>query len=119
MADLYIRVDGDPGFEPGQLEIDDEVVILLNQIEMLLFTRQGDILGAENVGVNIEDLIFSLTVSAGIVESAIYNQIRYYCPLANKFKVDINVRFFKGTERDIGVVDIIVDGARSTGLIVS
>ena len=119
MADLYTRIDGDPGFNPGQLEIDDEVVILLNQIEMLLFTRQGDVLGAETMGVNIEDMIFSLTVSAGVIETAIYNQIRHYCQLANKFQVDIDVRFFKGTERDIGVVDILIDGARKTGLVLS
>jgi hypothetical protein len=119
MADIYLRVDGDPGFSPGQLEITDEVQILLNQIEMLIFTRQGDVLGAETLGVNIEDLIFSLTVSAGIVETAIYNQIRNYCKLANKYVVDVNVRFFKGTERDIGVVDILVDGARRTGLVLA
>src|SRR5690554_5255509 len=119
MADLYIRIDGDPGFNPGIIEVDDEVQILLGQIEMLLFTRQGDVLGAETLGTNIEDLIFSLTVSAGVIETAIYNQIQHYCPLANKFRVDVNVRFFKGTERDIGVVDILVDGARKTGLVLS
>lgn len=114
-----MKIDGDPGYNPGIIEVQDELEILLGQIEMLLFTRQGDVLGAETLGINLEDLIFSLTVSSGVIETSIYNQIQNYCPLANKFKVDVNVRFFKGTERDIGVVDIMVNGARKTGLILS
>lgn len=114
-----MKIDGDPGYTPGILEVHDEVQVLVGQIEMLLFTRKGDILGAPTLGVNLEDMIFSLTVSAGVIETAIYNQIQNYCKLANKYKVDVSVRFFKGTERDIAVVDILVNGARKTGLILS
>jgi hypothetical protein len=117
--DLYTRIEGDPNFEPNQLEVQDEVVVLLQQIEMVLFTTRGDILGAPNLGVDLERLLYSLTVSEGVIRSAIYKQIENYCPLARKYKVDISVKIYKGTERDIGVVDIIVDGARKTGIIIS
>lgn len=119
MSDLYIKIDGDPGYNPNIIEVVDEVLILLGQIEMLLFTRKGDVLGAPTMGIDLEDMIYSLTVSAGVIETAIYNQIQNYCTLANKYKVDVNVRFFKGTERDIAVVDILVDGARKSGLVIS
>jgi hypothetical protein len=118
-TDLYLRIEGDPNFEPGQIEVQDEVVVLLQQIEMVLFTTKGDILGAPNLGVDLERLLWSLTVSEGVIKSAIYNQIANYCPLSRKYNVDIDVKIYKGTERDIGVVDIIVDGARKTGMIIS
>lgn len=117
--DLYLRIEGDPNFEPDQIEVQDEVVQLLQQIEMVLFTEKGDILGAPNLGVDLERLLYSLTVSEGVIRSAIYNQIATYCALARKYNVDVSVRIFKGTERDIGVVDILVDGARKTGLVIS
>jgi hypothetical protein len=117
--DLYLRIEGDPNFEPNQIEVQDEVVQLLQQIEMVLFTERGDILGAPNLGVDLERLLYSLTVSEGVIRSAIYNQIANYCPLARKYSVDVSVRIFKGTERDIGVVDILVNGARKTGLVIT
>lgn len=117
--DLYIRVEGDPNYEPGQIEVQDEVVILLQQIEMILFTDKNDVLGALNMGVDLERLLYSLTVSEGIIKSAIYNQISNYCPLSRKYNVDVDVKIYKGTERDIGVVDILIDGAKRTGLVIS
>ena len=116
---MYLKVEGDPQFTPGLLEVNDEVEILLNQIEMLLFTRQGDVLGEEFLGSNIEDLIYSTKASGGLIETAIYNQIQRYCALARTYKTEVNVRFFEGAERDIAVVDIIVNGERLTGLVLT
>lgn len=117
--DLYLRIEGDPNYEPNQIEVQDEVVILLQQIEMVLFTDKGDILGSPNLGVDLERLLYSLTVSEGVIRSAIYNQIVNYCPLARKYKVDVSVKIYKGTARDIGVVDILIDGANRTGLVIT
>ena len=119
MADFYLKIQGDPSFEPRLLEIDDDLEILLNQIEMILFTRQGDVLGDEVFGSNIEDLIYSTRASAGLIETAIYNQISRYCPLARKYTTEVDVRFFEGAERDIAVVDVVVNGERKTGLVLT
>lgn len=119
MADFYLKIYGDPQFEPRLLEIDDDVEVLLNQIEMILFTRQGDVLGDEFFGSNIEDLIYSTRASAGLIETAIYNQIMRYCPLSRTYSTEVNVRFFEGAERDIAVVDILVNGERKTGLVLT
>lgn len=119
MADFYLKVDGDPDFEPNLLEIDDDLEMLLNQIEMILFTRQGDVLGDEFFGSNIEDLVYSSRSSARVIETAIYNQISGYCPLARKYKTEVDIRFFEGAERDIAVIDIVINGERQTGLVLT
>jgi hypothetical protein len=119
MADIYSKVDGDPKFFPNILEIDDELEVLLNQIEMILFTRKGDVLGDKFFGANLEDIIYSTSASAGTIETTIYNQIQRYCILSREYNVSVNVRFFEGTERDIGVVDILIDGERKTGLVLA
>ena len=119
MADIYSKISGDPKFFPNILEIDDELEILLNQIEMILFTRKGDVLGDEFFGANLEDIIYNTSATAGTIETAIYNQIQQYCTLSRIYNVSVNVRFFEGTERDIGVVDILVNGERKTGLVLA
>ena len=118
MADIYNRIEGDPGFVKDSVEVNDTVIILLQQIEMLLFTRQGEILGAEKAGINIEDLIYTLNANEGSIKNNIVNQIESYCPLARKHTVNVQVNFYKGTERDIGVIDILVDGT-TTGIVIT
>ena len=39
----------------------------------------------------------------------ITNQINSYCPLASKYQVATDVKFFKGTVRDIAYIDITID----------
>lgn len=119
MADFYLKVDGDPDFEPRLLEIDDDLEMLLNQIEMILFTRQGDILGEDSFGSNIEDLVYSSRSSARLIETSIYNQVSAYCPLARNYKTEVDIRFFEGAERDIAVIDIVINGERRTGLLLT
>lgn len=117
--DLYIRTEGDPGFLPGVIEVEDELAILLLQIEVLLFTRKGDILGDHRVGINLEDYLYSLGASASQIEGIINEQIDSYCPLSKKYGVTVSTKFFQGTERDIAVIDIILSDGRSTGIIIA
>jgi hypothetical protein len=45
MADLYTRIEGDPSFIPDKIEITEDLELILMQLEMILFTRQHDVLG--------------------------------------------------------------------------
>jgi len=115
--DIYIRTEGDPGFIPGILEVEDELSMLLLQIEVLLFTRKGDVLGEHRMGINLEDYLYTLGSSASQLNSIINEQIGAYCPLSRQYGVSVDTKFFKGTERDIAVIDIILSDGRSVGII--
>lgn len=119
MADIYLRVEGDPGFIDDKIENADLLQQYLQQIELLLFTRKGEVLGSHTLGCNVEDLIYELNLSEAPIKTAIWDQIVSYCSLHTLFKTDIKINFYKGTERDIGVIDIIVNDNIAAGLIIS
>ena len=116
--DIYIRTEGDTGFIANVIEIEDELAQLLLQIEVLLFTRKGDILGDHRVGINLEDYLYSLGSSASEINGLVTDQINSYCPLSKKYRPIIKTRFFKGTARDIAVIDITLTDGRSTGIVI-
>lgn len=119
MADIYIKVDGDPRFEDNKVENADILEQYLQQIEVLLFTRKGEVLGEHTLGADIEDLIYGLNLSEAPIKTAIMDQIVTFCPLHTVFRTDVIVRFYKGTERDIGVIDIIVNDNIAAGIVLS
>jgi len=117
LADLYTKIQGDPNFIPDKIEVTEDLELLLVQIEMILFTRQQDVLGVPGFGGDLEDIIFSTNVSASSIENIVTNQIMEFIPLANTYNVNVSCEFYKGVDRDTGVLDIVVDGTSILGLL--
>jgi hypothetical protein len=118
MADIYTKIEGDPGFVRDKIEITEELEYLTTQIEMILFTRSGDVLGDNRFGASLDDLIFTTNLSASAIETVVRDQITTYCQLlANTYNVDTKCSFYKGVDRDTAVLDITVDGRTAIGLL--
>ena len=58
--DFYVRTNGDPNYDPTKIHSESEVAQLIGQIETLLFTNRGEVLGEPEFGANLEDLVYSL-----------------------------------------------------------
>jgi phage baseplate assembly protein W len=107
--EIYIKVNGDPNFDATKVHIEDEVQQLITQIETILFTRRGDVLGFPDFGCNLGDRISTFGFAEYKIKKQIRSQLNTYCPLANKHKVKINVSFERGNARDIGYINIEID----------
>jgi phage baseplate assembly protein W len=116
LADIYTRIDGDPNFILDKIEITEDLEYLIIQIEMILFTRRGDVLGDDNFGASLDDLIFSTNLSGSAIENVVRDQIKAYIPLANTYNVDTRCEFYKGVEKDTAILDITVDGTTIIGM---
>jgi len=114
--EIYLRPDGEKNTVTDVMEVSDDVSFLILQIEMLLGTRKKDILGSEQVGINLEDLIFSLNQNEIQIKNEIISQIYSHCPLTQLFPVSCDVVFFKTQQRDIAIVDILIDGRKSISI---
>ena len=68
--ELYMRPPDDPAYKDGILEVSEEIEILLNQIKMILLTDQGDVLGAPDFGMSLEDMLFSFDANEYAIQSA-------------------------------------------------
>jgi len=107
--DFYIKTLGDPNWNDTQVQTNGEIEQLIQQIETVLFTGKADVLGSPGFGCDLESYIYALGYNEGQLKDVLDTQIKYYCPLAQKYSVSTKVNFLKGNVRDIAYIDITVD----------
>jgi hypothetical protein len=107
--EIYIKTIEDPNYTTNQLEVGSEVQMLLTQIENLIFTKRGDVLGDADFGLNLEDYVYSFSYNDNMLKGYIEKSISTYIPLASKYNVNVNVEFATETERNLVFVDIVID----------
>jgi len=116
--DFYTRYEDESRYINDVLEISDELSMLITQIETCLFTQKGDVIGQNDFGINLEDLIFTFKKNGAEIKSTILTQIYTYCPLAPKYSVDVSVIFKATSLRDIGFIEVIMNDQRSFSIVI-
>lgn len=116
--ELYTRDINDPNYQPGLLEVDDELEMLIGQIKMILLTAPGEVLGSPQFGIDLEGKLFDTSIDENQLKRDILNQVREYCHLAFKYNVQFEIKFFKGSVRDACLIDIIINEAKILGILV-
>jgi len=119
IKEIYMRDPSDPLYSPDTLEVNNDVEVLLGQIRMVLYTKPGDVLGAYDFGYNLEDNLFLLNLSGDELQTKILAAIYQYCPDASNYQVDVKIEFFRGTVRDICLIDIYIDNRKLLGVVVT
>lgn len=118
LIDIYNRDPDSSGYDPGRLEVSDELSELILKIENTLFSRKGEVLGAPSFGANIEDLLFSLVLNESSITNTINSQISAYCiPGFSNYRVNAKVQFLRSPERDGALVDIFINDQRALSAI--
>jgi hypothetical protein len=118
IQEIYIRQPEDPKYIDTKLDTSDEYEMLTSKILMILNTRKGEVFGDQNFGVNLEDRLFSFAIDEEALKREIFDQVQLYIPESNKFNIQINVSRFKGSVRDIILLDFIIDGRKLFGVMV-
>ncbi len=114
--EIYMRDPEDPNYKESLLEITDEIELLITQIKMILLTDQGDILGAPDFGMSLEQLLFTFDANAFTIENKLRDQVFKFSPLSMRYDVRFEVKFFKGTTQDIGLIDVLIGETRAFGV---
>jgi phage baseplate assembly protein W len=107
--ELYIKTAGDPNYVATEVQVESEVEMLISQIEMILFTRRGDVIGSPDLGCNLEDTLYTLGFNEHQLKSLINQQLFTYSPLAAKYNIKVDVIFERGEVRDRAYIDILID----------
>lgn len=107
--ELYIKTVGDPNYVSTEVQVENEVEMLISQIEMILFTRRGDVIGSPDLGCNLEDTLYTLNFNEYQLKSLIEQQLFTYSPLAAKYNIKVDIVFERGEVRDSAYIDIIID----------
>lgn len=109
VKDLVIRYSGHPKYEQGRIVEDDEIEVIVQKLEMILFTGDMDVIG-DPVGIGIEYYLWQTRVSVSTIESKVRDQISRYIPELNNLGYVLNIDIFEGTYRDIMFLNFIIKG---------
>jgi hypothetical protein len=112
MADyrtFYIVSQNDTRYKPNEIIVQDKLRVIVNKMEILLFTNKGDVMADLDMGCDLDYYVWQTNVSGDYVKANIVAQFNNYIPELNTVNWDINVSLLEGTLQDILVIDIFVD----------
>ena len=109
VKDLVIRYDGHPKYEVNRIIEDDEIEVIVQKLEMLLFTNSGEVIG-DPLGANLEYYLWQTRVSTQTLRRKIEDQIFTYIPELLKLGYDLSVDVYSGEARDILYLSFVIKG---------
>ena len=101
IKDLNIRGVEHPKYNERRIIEDRPIEFIVQKLENILFTNQGDVLGDLRFGANLEYYLWSTNVPANRIEKEIQEQINIYLDELNTYDYEFSVDLFEGTVRDI------------------
>ena len=110
VKDLVIRYPGHPKYEPGRIVEDDEVEVIVQKLEMILFTNKGEVLGDIDIGANLEYYLWQTRITTGNLKNKIEEQISIYIPELRTLGYTFDLYLYEGTLRDILVLNFVIKG---------
>jgi hypothetical protein len=108
--DLYIKYDGHPRFHSERIVEDDVLEVIVQKLEMVLFTMKGDLYGGQNLGTNLEYYLWETKLPVGDIKNVVVEQIDNYIPELNEIGYDFTVNLYEGTYRDILYLNFVIKG---------
>jgi len=108
--DLTIRWDGHQKYIENKIIEDDLLEVIVQKLEMILFTNKGEVYGDYDLGADLEFYLWETKISNEIIKSKIVQQINKYIPELNMMGYEINLEIYPGDIRDILDINIIIKG---------
>ena len=110
VKDLVIRYPGHPKYEPDRIIEDDEIEVIVQKLEMILFTNKGEVLGNIDIGANLEYYLWQTRVTTGNLKNKVEEQIAAYIPELIAIGYSFDVQLYEGTLRDILYLNFVIKG---------
>jgi hypothetical protein len=115
--DLYFKMDTYPYYDANEIEINDRVELLLQEVEMILTTPKGSVLGDPDFGLSLDSYIWSTSKGSSHIKQDTEIQFNKYIS-ADTFRgisLEVDVNFIKGEIWDTIILDILIDGTKVAG----
>ena len=107
---FYIKYPGHPGYNSLKIIEDDVIGIIVNKIEMILFTNKGEVYGNPDLGADLYNYLHQTNVSADFVENEINDQIERYVPELTNTMYKLEVNILPGTLQDVMLINFTLNG---------
>ena len=109
-TDFYIKFPGHPKFNDLEIIEDEIVKVIVQKIEMILFTIKGEMIGDPNFGGDLPIYLHQTNVSADFVKRNLSDQFSTYIPELDQTDYSLDVTFMQNPNEfsDMMFIDIKV-----------
>jgi len=108
--DLYSKYDGHPRFHSNRVEEDDIIEVIIQKLEIVLFTNKGDLYGEPNLGCNLEYFLWQTKIPVTDIKNLVDDQINTYVPELTEIGYVFDIQLYEGSYRDILYLNFIIKG---------
>jgi hypothetical protein len=108
--DFYIKGEKSLKYVVNKMIESDVINVVVQKLEMLLFTRTGEVYGQLEFGADLEFYLWQTDVSVKDLRGMIIGQISTYIPELDSMGYQLTVNVYEGTVQDILVLDFIIQG---------
>jgi hypothetical protein len=113
--DIYFKLPSDSVYDPRGIEEESALEIFLQQVDMILTTERGSVLGDPEFGLNLEKYLWSYSGGSGTIQQEINQQIINYVYIEGPIDYEISVSFISGEIWDTILIDVLIDGEKIAG----
>ena len=105
--DFYITWEGHPRYNSTEIITDSKIRLMINKMEMIIFTNKGEFAGDLNFGADIPKYIWQTNVSDTFIKNTLIEQFEKYIPEIRNYNYRINLELIEGGF--IGQDGLIID----------
>ena len=118
-VDIYFKLPSDPVFDAFGIEEESALEIFLQQVDMILTTTKGSVLGDPDFGVSLDQYLWSYSGGSGSIKQDVQQQINQYVETDVPIDYNIDVSFISGEIYDTILIDVSVDGQKVAGYLMA
>jgi hypothetical protein len=112
LKDIYAIPEGEKRYKDNVMELTSELDVIIQQVDLLLFTNKGDVLMMPDFGCDLERFLFETSVNESVVKSTIMDQINKYIYLKGSYIVDVDVSFVQWENNVAMIVDLNINNRK-------
>lgn len=122
IKEIYCKLPTDSDYEPN-VESSDEIQNILQQVRVVLGTKKGQVLGAYDFGIDLNNYLFQYNMDKAMILFNI-NQILASYVYYDQAKYDIYVDVEYGHDEtdgasDYAVVNVVINSRPCLGILVN
>ena len=108
--DIYIKYKGHPSYNSKRIIQDDLVEVIVQKLEMILFTNKGEVMGDPNMGCDLEYYLWETNLSNMNLEQKVKEQILAYVPELEVIGYEFNLELEEGAVQDTMYLNFKIRG---------
>jgi len=108
--DFYIRDKKHPNYEPIQVIESELINVIIQKLEMIIYSNKGDLYGDVGFGSDLEYYLWETTIPQIEIQKKMDGQIHKHIPELYKMGYSLSIEIYEGTVRDIMYLRFVING---------